>query len=82
MGAGFVALFIVVIVICIVIGMLIEKRRLKRQNTQAIQGDLNVYCDPEYGPQLLLQLDTPVENIIGQKQATFNVNVIQRISQK
>lgn len=82
MEAGFVALFIVVIVVCIALGVFIERYRSKRLHDQTIQGDLNVYYDQEYGHQLYLQINVPVESIIDQKQVTFNVRAFRDNSQK
>lgn len=87
METGYITLFLVIAVILviafvIVLALFVKERRTKRKVGQYIQGNLNVYCDPDYGPQLLLQLDVPIEDIVGRKQATFNVHVIQQISQK
>lgn len=82
MEAGFVALFIVVIVVSVVLGMFIEKHRSKRLSDRTVQGDLNVHYDPEYGHQMYLQISVPVESIIDQKQVTFNVRTFQLNSQK
>ena len=87
MEAGYITgLFVVAIILVIgcAIGtiLFIKERVTNRKADQQIQGNLNVYCDPDYGPQLLLQLDVPIEDIVSRKRATFNVHVIQQISQK
>ena len=78
MEAGFIALIVLTAIISIVAGIHIEKARFKRRNEDNIQGVLNViYDNPQSTPQLFLQLIVPVEDVMGQKQTTFDVNVIQ-----
>ena len=78
MEAGFIALLILTTIISIVAGIYIEKVRAKRRNDKNVQGVLNIICDnPESAPQLFLQLIVPVEDVVRQKQTTFDVNVIQ-----
>lgn len=78
MEAGFIALVVLMAILCVVAGMHIEKAMTKRRNNQSIQGVLNIVCDnPEYEPQLFLQLVVPIEDVIGRKQTTFDVNTIQ-----
>ena len=78
MEAGFVALLVLTAIICIVVGIHIEKARTRRRNEKSVQGVLNVICDEHEGmPQLFLQLIVPVEDVINQKQTTFDVNVIR-----
>ena len=79
MASRFVALIILTAIISIVAGIHIEKARTKRRADKNVQGVLNVICDdPESTPQLFLQLIVPVEEIMTQKQSTFDVNVIRR----
>lgn len=78
MEAGFIALMIATSIISIIAGIHIEKVRTKRRNNDNIQGVLNVIHDnPEDAPQLFLQLIVPVEDVMNQKQTTFDVNVIR-----
>lgn len=79
MEAGFIALLVLTAIISIVAGIHIEKTRSKRRNVENVQGVLNVICDnPESAPQLFLQLIVPVEEVMSQKQTSFDVNVIRR----
>lgn len=73
MEAGFIALIVLTAIICIVAGIHIEKARVKRRD---VSGVLNViYSDLE--PQLFLQLEVPIEDVVSRKQATFDVNIIR-----
>lgn len=75
MEAGFVALVILTAIICIVVGMHIGKKQMIRRD---VQGVLNVDCgEPEGNPYLFLQLEVPIEDVIGRKQATFIVRVLK-----
>ena len=78
METGFIALMLLTAIISIVAGVHIEKARAKRRKDKNVQGVLNVICDdPESTPQLFLQLIVPVEDVVSQKQTTFDVNVIR-----
>lgn len=78
MEAGFIALMVLTAIVSIVVGIHIEKARVKRRNDKNVQGVLNVICDdPESTPQLFLQLIVPVEDVVSQKQTSFDVNVIR-----
>lgn len=78
MEAGFIALMILTTIISIVAGIHIEKARAKRRADKNVQGVLNViYDELESTPQLFLQLVVPVEDVVSQKQTTFDVNVIR-----
>lgn len=78
MEAGFIVFAVLVALAGIVIGIHIEKMRVKRKNDQAVQGVLNVICDEsEPMPQLFLQLIVPVEDVMKQKQTTLDVNIIR-----
>ena len=75
MEAGFIALAVLMCVICTVVGIHIGKRKAARRD---IQGALNVDCsDPESNPYLYLQLDVPIEEVTRLKQATFVVHVFK-----
>ena len=80
MEAGFVVLAILVGVISLVVGIHIGKRTAKRQD---VQGVLNVDCgESDINPYLFLQLEVQIEDILGRKQALFDVHVIRSNSQK
>ena len=76
MDWGFTLLF-VALVVGIISGVFIEKTCYKIDRIKESQGVLNVNCiDPEDGPYLFLELTVPVEDVIGKKSVTFEVNVI------
>lgn len=78
MEAGFIVFAALVAIIGIVLGVHIEKFRVRHKNDQAVQGVLNVLCDDTgSSPQLFLQLIVPVEDVMSQKQTTFDVKVIK-----
>lgn len=75
MEAGFVALVVLVAIICTIAGIHIGKKKAIHRD---IQGVLNVDCgDPEGSPYLFLQLEVPIETILKSKQATFVVRVLK-----
>ena len=66
-----------------VIGMFLGISKITRRHASGVQGVLNVdSSDPTNEPGLWLQLNVPIEDVVSQRQAIFNVNVIQPISQK
>lgn len=74
MEAGFIILVIMAGVIGLVIGILIGKTSDKNKATQGI---LNVdYSDPDDGPYLFLELNTPIAEIVSREQAIFDVRNI------
>ena len=80
MEAGFIALVILVAVICFAVGIHIGKRSAKHQE---VQGVLNIDCgESDASPYLFLQLEVPIEDIVNRKQALFDVNVFRSNSQK
>lgn len=79
MEAGFIALAVAMTLVGIIVGVRIERVRNRRRD---VKGVLNVDCsDPNYGSELFLALEVPVEEVVSQKYVTFAVNVI-RNSQK
>ena len=79
MEAGFIALVAIVTLVGIIVGVSIERARNRRRD---VKGVLNVdRSDPNYGSELFLALEVPVEDVVSQKYVTFAVNVI-RNSQK
>jgi hypothetical protein len=75
MEAGFVVIILLTAIIFTMVGMYIGKRKASRQN---VQGILNVDCrDPESSPYLFLQLEVPVEDVIGKQQIVFDVHTIR-----
>lgn len=75
MEAGFIALTILMAIICMVVGIHIGKRKVARQD---VQGVLNIDCsDPEGNPYLFLQLEVPIEDVLSLKQATFVVRLLK-----
>ena len=82
MEAGFVIMAIVLIVIAVVGLYLFINGKLKTK-PKDIHGMLNiVYDEFSKDPQLMLALYDPVEEVVGQKQVLFEVNVIRQNSQK
>lgn len=80
MEAGFIALIALAVTLGIVIGMHIKKTD---KTPDSFQGVLNVSYDPRYGsPDLFLNLQVPVEEVISRKHVAFYVNVIHPNSQK
>ena len=78
MEAGFIVFAVLIALAGVLIGIHIEKVRVKRKNDKSVQGVLNVICDESEGmPQLFLQLIVPVEDVMSQKQTMFDVNVIR-----
>ena len=78
MEAGFLALLIAMSIGFTILGIVIEKIRSKRRPKEESQGILNVNCnDPEDGPYLFLELTVPLEDVIGKKSITFDVNVME-----
>ena len=78
MEAGFIVFVVLIALACVVVGVHIEKMRVKRKNDRAVQGVLNVICDESGGmPQLFLQLVVPVEDVMSKKQTIFDVNIIR-----
>lgn len=77
MEAGFLALLIAISIGFMILGITIEKLRSKRRPKEKSQGILNVICnDLEDGPHLFLELTVPIEDVIGKKSVTFDVNVM------
>ena len=80
MEAGFIALIVLVAIVCTLVGIYIGKTRTQQQG---VQGVLNVdRSDPQYAPELFLALTVPIEDIVSQKHVVFSVNVIRQNSQK
>jgi hypothetical protein len=78
MGAGLIAVIVVLAIICVVAGVWFERIRVKRQG---IHGTLNVDCsDPHNGTGLFLALDVPISDVVSRKRVVFNVSVIRRNS--
>lgn len=83
MESGFIVLLVMVAVVGIVIGVTTERIRGQAKESELSQGVLNVdYSEPENGPYLFLQLVVPIEDVIGRKHVTFDVNVLRDISHK
>lgn len=83
MESGFIVLLIMVAVVGIVIGVITERIRGQVKESELSHGVLNVdYSEPENGPYLFLQLVVPIEDVIGRKHVTFDVNVLRDISHK
>lgn len=79
MGWEFTLLF-VGLLIGIVVGVFIVRKRTKTEDTHGI---LNVDCsDPADGAYLYLELTVPIPEVADRKRVTFDVNLIQDISQK
>lgn len=82
MEAGLLVVAIVLFVVAIA-GLYLFVNRKARTKQKTIHGMLNiVYDEFNKDPQLMLALYDPVEEIVGQKQVLFEVNIIRQNSQK
>lgn len=80
MELGFIAITVVMTILGVICGLLIAQCG---ERTKKSQGVLNVdYSDPEDGPYLFLELDTPIADIVSREQVVLDVAVRQYISQK
>ena len=86
MEAGFIVMAIILIVAAVAGLCVIVKKRLisgSKTKDEGIHGMLNiVYDEFSENPQLMLALYDPIEEVVGQKQVVFEVNIIKQNSQK
>ena len=86
MEAGFIIMAIVLIVAAIAgLCFVVEKRLIggSKMKDKDVHGMLNiVYDESSENPQLMLALYDPIEEVAGQKQVVFEVNIIKQNSQK
>lgn len=75
MEAGFVVLFVLVaIVMGVLIGMFIER---KRKITELKQGTIYVYRVDESAPvSLMLEYNVPIDDIASRKHVMFDVSIV------
>ena len=80
MELGFIAITVVMTILGVIAGLLIGKCNTRTKETQGV---LNVdYSDPEDGPYLFLELNTPIADVVSREQVVLDVAVTQYVSHK